>query len=104
MSQNTKPVNISILDKEYLINCSDEEREQLHNAVALLNNKIDQVKEGGNVIGSERVAVMAALYIAHELIAYKQKNEVYTSKLDDTIRRLQGKIHNALGKGEQLEI
>jgi cell division protein ZapA (FtsZ GTPase activity inhibitor) len=47
---------------------------------------------------------MAALNIAHELLDYRDKNEVYTSRLDDTIRRLQGKIHNALGKGEQLEI
>lgn len=104
MSSDPKPVNISILDKEYLITCSDDERDQLHNAVELLNSKIDQVRDGGNVIGSERIAVMAALNIAHELIAYKQKNQVYTSTLDDTIRRLQGKIHNALGKGEQLEI
>ena len=104
MSEKPKPINISILDKEYLISCTDEEREQLHDAVDMLNVKISQVKDNGNVIGSERIVVMAALNIAHELIAYKQKNQVYTSKLDDTIRRLQSKIHNALGKGEQLEI
>ena len=99
-----KPVNITILEKEYLITCSDEEREQLHSAVEMLNERINQVKDGGNVIGSERITVMAALNIAHELIAYRQKNQVYTSKLDDTIQRLQSKIHSALGKGEQLEI
>lgn len=104
MSNDVSPVNITILDKEYLISCTEEEREQLHEAVSILNSKINQVKDSGNVIGSERIAVMAALNIAHELIAYKQKNQVYTSKLDDTIRRLQSKIHNALGKGEQLEI
>ncbi len=104
MSSEAKPINISILDKEYLITCSEDEREQLHSAVELLNSKIDQVREGGNVIGSERMSVMAALNIAHELIAYKQKNHAYTSTLDNTIRRLQGKIHDALGKGEQLEI
>ena len=104
MSEKTSPINISILDKEYLISCTEEEREQLHDAVNMLNSKISQVKDSGNVIGSERIIVMASLNIAHELIAYKQKNQVYTSKLDDTIRRLQSKIHNALGTGEQLEI
>ena len=99
-----KPVNITIMEKEYLITCSDEEREQLHAAVEMLNERIQQVKDGGNVIGSERITVMAALNLAHELIAYRQKNQVYTSKLDDTIQRLQSKIHSALGKGEQLEI
>ena len=104
MSDDKKPVNVTILDKEYLISCSEEERDQLYEAVNILNSKINQVKDSGNVIGSERMTVMAALNLAHELIAYKQKNQVYTSKLDDTIRRLQSKIHNALGKGEQLEI
>ncbi len=104
MSEKSKPINISILDKEYLISCTEDERDQLHDAVDILNGKISQLKESGSVIGSERIAVMAALNIAHEIIAYKQKNQVYTSTLDNTIRRLQGKIHNALGKGEQLEI
>ena len=104
MSDDKKPVNVNILDKEYLISCTEEERDQLFEAVSILNSKISQVKDSGNVIGSERITVMAALNLAHELIAYKQKNQVYTSKLDDTIRRLQSKIHNALGKGEQLEI
>lgn len=104
MSEKTTPVSINILDKDYLISCTEEEREQLHDAADILNSKITQVKDNGNVIGSERIAVMAALNLAHELIAYKQKNQVYTSKLDDTIQRLQSKIHNALGKGEQLEI
>ena len=104
MSATSKPINIKIMDKEYLISCSEEERDQLYGAAEMVNNKMDQIKNGGSVIGTERIAVMAALNIAHELLAYRDKNEIYTSRLDDTIRRLQGKIHSALGKGEQLEI
>jgi len=104
MSMEAKPINIKIMDKEYLISCSEEERDQLYGAAEMVNSKMGQIKNAGSVIGSERIAVMAALNIAHELLAYRDKNEVYTSKLDDTIKRLQGKIHNALGKGEQLEI
>lgn len=104
MSSEAKPINIKILDKEYLISCPEEERDQLYNAAEMVNSKMNQIKNAGSVIGSERIAVMAALNIAHELLDYRDKNAVYTSRLDDTIRRLQGKIHNALGKGEQLEI
>lgn len=104
MSQNGKPVSVNILDKEYLISCPDEEREQLHTAVTFLNMKLKEVKDSGKVIGSERIAVMTALNVAHELLAYKRDNEDYTSSVDSTIRRLQNKIDEALIKGRQLEM
>jgi len=99
-----KPVSVTILDKEYLISCSDEEREQLHSAVHYLNMKMQEVKNSGKVIGSERVAVMTALNIAHELLAYKRENDHYTSSVDDTIKRLRNKIDEALTNGRQLEM
>lgn len=104
MSENSKPVNVLILDKEYLISCPEEEREQLHTAVTFLNMKLKEVKDSGKVIGSERVAVMTALNIAHELLAYKRDNDDYTSSIDTTIRRLQNKIDEALVQGRQLEM
>jgi len=99
-----KPVSFTILDKEYLISCNEQEREALHRAIELLNRKMREVKTSGKVIGSERIAVMAALHIAHELLEYKQRNESYTSNIDSLIRRLQSKIDDALVKGKQMEI
>jgi cell division protein ZapA len=100
----SKPINVTLLDKEYLIACSEEERDVLHRAIELLNHKMREVKSSGKVIGSERVAVMAALHIAHELLQYKDRNESYTSSVDNLIRRLQNKIDDALVKGKQMEI
>ena len=100
----SKPINVTLLDKEYLIACSDEERDILHRAIELLNQKMREVKSSGKVIGSERVAVMAALHIAHELLQYKERNESYTSSVDNLIRRLQSKIDDALVRGKQMEI
>lgn len=104
MSDVSRPVNVKILDKEYLISCTDEERDLLHRAIELLNLKMRDVKASGNVIGSERIAVMAALHIAHDLLQYKDRNESYTSNVDSLIRRLQNKIDDALIKGKQLEM
>lgn len=103
MSEVSKPVNVTILDKEYLISCTDEERDLLHRAIELLNVKVRDVKASGNVIGSERIAVMAALHIAHDLLQYKDRNESYTSNVDNLIRRLQNKIDDALVEGKQME-
>ena len=104
MSSNSRPINVTILDKEYLIACSEEERDILHRAIELINTKMREVKASGKVIGSERIAVMTALHIAHELLQYKDRNESYTSNVDDLIRRLQNKIDDALVKGKQMEI
>ncbi len=101
---NYKPVAVNILDKEYLISCNDEEREQLHTAVTFLNMKMKEVKDSGKVIGSERVAVMTALNISHELLAYKRTNADYTTTIDKTIQRLKNKLDEALSNGKQLEI
>jgi cell division protein ZapA len=100
----SKPVSFTILDKEYLISCNEQEREALHRAIELLNRKMREVKSSGKVIGAERIAVMSALHIAHELLEYKQRNESYTSNVDSLIRRLQSKIDDALIKGKQIEI
>jgi len=104
MSDNTKPVSVTILDKEYLIACQDHERDQLLHAVEFLNDKLKEVKSSGKIIGSERIAVMSALNITHELLAYKEENDSYTSEVDDLVRRLQNKIDHALTQGKQIEM
>ena len=104
MNENGKPVTINILDKEYLISCNEDEREQLHTAVTYLNTKMLDMKNSGRVIGSERIAVMTALNLAHDLLAYKQENDDYTSSVDTAIQRLRNKIDEVLTKGNQLEM
>ena len=104
MSEAGKPVTINILEKEYLISCTEDEREQLHTAVSYLNTKMLEMKNSGRVIGSERIAVMTALNLAHELLAYKQENDDYTSNVDTAIQRLRNKIDEAITKGRQMEM
>ncbi len=93
---DSKPVSVYIMDKEYLIACEEGERELLQHAVNLLNEKMQEVRHSGSVIGTERIAVMAALHIAHDLIEYKNQNENYTSRIDDDVKRLRQKIEQAL--------
>ena len=104
MSKDPAPVKIIILDKEYLITCEEEEKESLHNAADFLNQKMAETKSGGGVIGPERVAVMTALNITNELLAYKKENQDYTYKVDDTLKRLQNKINDALARDTQIDM
>lgn len=93
-----KPVNVNILDKEYMVACRDEERDSLFAAVEFVNNRMRELKDTSNIIGSERIAVMAALNIAHEYLEHKSRNDNYALNVDAVVRRMQSKISGALGK------
>lgn len=60
-------VTITILDKDYPIACPPEEREALLRAASELNKRMRTIRNTGSIIGLERIAVMAALNLCHEL-------------------------------------
>ncbi|MGB5080210.1 MAG: cell division protein ZapA [Burkholderiales bacterium] len=69
MNSKPKPLDISIMGRTYKVSCSEEEREGLLSAVAYLDRKMTEIKSAGRVASAERIAVMAALNIAHELLS-----------------------------------
>src|ERR1700688_4100912 len=68
MSAKPKTLDVAIMGRTYKVACSDDEREALLSAVAYLDRKMNEIKSAGKVSSSERIAVMAALNIAHELL------------------------------------
>ncbi len=93
-------VTVQVMDREYLLACSDDaEREDLHKAVELLNQQVSQLRQQGNVIGSERIAVMAALHLAHQILHCRREHDGYTSQVVSSVDRLTGKIDQALTVG-----
>lgn len=61
-------VNISILDKTYQISCPAEDEPLLRQAAEHLSDQMRNIRDKGSVIGSDRVAVMAALNISYEFL------------------------------------
>lgn len=104
MASEAKPVSVQILDKEYIVACPDKERESLFAAVEFLNRRMRELRESGKVIGSERIAVMAALNIAHEYLEHKRHSDSFTGDVDATIRRIQDKLSGALSRRRPLEL
>jgi cell division protein ZapA len=68
MTDKNKALDVSIMGKTYKVTCADEERDALLRAVAYLDQKMGEIKSSGRVASAERIAVMAALNIAHELL------------------------------------
>ena len=76
-------LTIRILDKDYQVNCKPEERDALIMSAKMLDEKMDEIRRGSHIIGVERIAVMAALNLAHDLIRSEQtvKADAETSHL-----------------------
>jgi cell division protein ZapA len=104
MSETVKPITVTILDKEYIVGCAENEREALFASVEFLNAKMQEQRDSGKVIGSERVAVMAALNVTHEYLEYRRNNETMSSDIGAGINRIRSKINSALSHGRTLEL
>ncbi|WP_010489359.1 cell division protein ZapA [Pseudomonas sp. S9] len=89
-------VNVQILDKEYCINCPQNERANLEGAARYLDAKMREIRSSGKVIGADRVAVMAALNITHELLHKQNDLDQQTSSTREQVRDLLQRVDNAL--------
>lgn len=102
MSEEPTPVNVRILDKDYFVSCEPHEEDELRASSQLLDQRMREIRQAGRVIGTDRIAVMAALNIAHELI--QQQN---ARNLDpDTSERLlalQNRVEGALAETTALD-
>ena len=71
MSADAKGLQISVMGREFRVACPENEQKGLLEAVEYLNKKMDEIRDNGKVVGLERIAIMAALNIAHELLSTK---------------------------------
>ena len=104
MTDSVKPITVTILDKEYVVGATEEEREALFASVEYLNDKMQEQRDSGKVIGAERIAVMAALNVTHEYLEYRRTKESMSSDIGAGIDRISDKINSALSRGSTLEL
>lgn len=97
-------ITVTILDKEYMISCEEDERNDLIRSADYLDRKMREIRDTGKIIGSDRIAVMAALNISHELLAEDHSSSTIDVAMGQRIRGLESKIEDALYKTRQLEI
>ena len=83
------------MDKEYRIACPEEEKENLQASANLLNENLKEIKQQGSVIGTERIAIMAALNLSHEILHNKSLIEDH-SDLNKRIDKLSDRITDTM--------
>ena len=102
MADSAKTIEISILGRNYKIACEEGEREALLEAVAYLDGKMGEIKKAGKVSGTDRIAVMAALNIAHELLSLKVGNGFDIGQAKRRISLLEAKLDAAIAQQDKL--
>jgi cell division protein ZapA len=97
-------VTIRILEKEYNVACPVEEKASLLASAELLNAKMKEIRDSGKVVGLDRVAVMAALNLANELIKAQGQDEELKNIVGLRIRAMREHLDSALGPAKQLSL
>ena len=97
-------VTVRILEKEYFVSCPQDERADLLDSAEYLNKKMREIRDSGKVVGLDRVAVMAALNIANELLKAQGQDEELKNIVGLRIRAMREHLDSALGPAKQLTL
>jgi cell division protein ZapA len=102
VADSAKTIEVNILGRSYKIACEENERAGLMEAVAYLDGKMAAIKKAGKVTGSDRIAVMAALNIAHEFLTMKLGNGFDIGQAKRRISQIEAKLDAAIAQQDKL--
>lgn len=101
MSQ-ARTVTVRILDKDYPVACPPDQEQALLQAARHLDQQMRSIRDSGKVIGLERIAVMAALNISHELLQASGNDT--SAATEEQVKRITQRVDDALQQFRQLDI
>ena len=96
MSQNRKTVSVHILDKDYQVICEPETESMLKASARHLDTSMRSIRNTGKVVGSDRIAVMAALNVTNEMLHGQHEVADESRATASELQRLCDKIDNTL--------
>ncbi|TLY69557.1 MAG: cell division protein ZapA [Gammaproteobacteria bacterium] len=86
------------MEREYVVACPYDERSALLDAAEFLNSRMREIRDSGKVVGLDRIAVMAALNLAHEFLRIKDRESRVDSGVGVRVRALRERVEGVLGK------
>jgi cell division protein ZapA len=102
MTTPTKTLEIKLLDRELRVACPEEERSELLEAVAFLDKRMREIRDAGKIASVERIALMAALNITHELLGMKVGRGIDLADFRRRMSSMQAAIDEALAEQDSL--
>lgn|SRR3990167_4447041 len=104
MSSADQVVTITVLDKSFQIKCPPEEVAQLQESANYLNIEIRKIHQPGQPKNMERLVLVAALNIVHELMIFKNQKNAYLDVMHEQIKSLQNRVQKFLGVTEEATV
>lgn len=104
MSEAGRPLSVRILEKEYFVACGAEERNQLLDSAEFLNGRMKEIRDSGKIVGLDRIAVMAALNLANEVLQLRARENGSEQETGHRLKALRERVESALERGQQLEL
>ncbi len=102
MGDNAKTLEVTILGRAYRVACEPAERDALLKAVAFVDGRMAEIKKLGKNATTERIAVMAALNIAHEFLTQRAGGGVDVGEAKRRIASIEAQLDEAIARQEKL--
>jgi cell division protein ZapA len=87
----SEPVKVNILDREFMVAAPPEQQADLHESARQLDARMREIRDGGRVVGTDRIAIMAALNLMHELLEARSQSRD-DAALGDRLQALETRI------------
>lgn len=97
-------IAVNVLDREYSIRCPENQQGSLQEAAQYLDEQMRVVRQSGTITSTDRVAIVTALNLTHELIQLRKQKTEYVDEVRDRVQNLQNKIENFLAAEEELTV
>ena len=100
MTAALETVTVTILDRPFQVSCPGDERAELEQSARYLDARMREIKSAGKVIGADRIAVMAALNIAHEMLGERTAREARDSR----VVQLSDRLNSLIAEHAEIEL
>ncbi len=104
MSQENNILSIQLLDKTWQIRCPEDKMQDLQKCARYLDNKMRDIALGGKIMGSERMIVMAAVNVIHDLVQQQSQKDIYIDSLTSRVRELQNQLEKNIPHTQEMEL
>ncbi len=103
MNESTAQVSVRILDKEYQVACPASERTDLLDSAEILNAKMLEIRDSGRIVGIDRIAVMAALNMANDMLHAQARDRTLDGDVSSRLKLISERVESVLGGSQQLD-
>ncbi|MFT7414192.1 MAG: cell division protein ZapA [Methylophagaceae bacterium] len=100
----SSPVTVSILGKEYQVACPANEEDALIASAKMVDKNMEKIRNTGKIVGLDRIAVIAALNLAHELITIQNNQDGDLDEINKSILQMKDRVSDFLDETRQLEL